>query len=156
MPICSKDVAHEALYSSTAQDSGAGCGFWVEDITLGFSSSCTLWTQTLVVGGRRLRLISRTAPSSLITRSQRQPEVKGKWMDEQHLGGKELRMERRGNKLCLYFLGWNKGWFLSGLLHNWVGIILARRGEKQIFVPLDSISHEIWGLSGCIRSLATE
>lgn len=42
-------------------------------------------------GGRFLSLISRTAPSALITGSQRQPEVKAEWMDEQH-------PRRRGKK----------------------------------------------------------
>lgn len=66
----------------------------------------------VVEGGRFLSLISRTAPSALITRSQRQPEVKGEWMDEQHprrekKGWKERR-EGEKKKLCLYLLGYSK------------------------------------------------
>lgn len=53
-------------------------------------------------GGNFLSLISRTAPSALIAGAQRQPEVKGEWLGEQHLkrGG--------GIRPCLYRLGYMK------------------------------------------------
>lgn len=64
-------------------------------------------------GGRFLSLISRRAPSALIAGSQRQPEVKGEWMGEQHprreRGEKKRRMkERREKRQCLYRLGYIK------------------------------------------------
>lgn len=70
------------------------------DITLGSFFPCTLRTQPLVVeGGRFLSLISRTAPSTLIAGSQRQPEVKGEWMSEQHpRRGKKREEGERGKK----------------------------------------------------------
>lgn len=83
----------------------------VGDITLGFLFF-PLHPEDTAIGGRFLSLISRPAPSALITRSQRQPEVKGEWMDEQHprrekKGWKERR-EGEKKKLCLYLLGYSK------------------------------------------------
>lgn len=59
----------------------------------------------VVEGGRFLSLISRPAPSALITRSQRQPEVKGEWMDEQHPRREKKRVEGekgRGEKKAMF------------------------------------------------------
>lgn len=70
-----------------------------------------------------LSLISRTAPSTVIAESQRQPEVKGEWMSEQHArrkGGeseKNVRKGKRGN-VCRGYIKWQ-------MLHSWAHVCVC-------------------------------
>lgn len=77
---------HKVVYSSTTHDlvnGENGLGLGVLGTLPKAPFFCPLRTQPLVVeGGKFLSLISMTAPSALITGSQRQPEVKGEWMSE--------------------------------------------------------------------------
>lgn len=82
------------------------CGV-VKDRTWGFFFFPPLHPEDIAIGGKGreggkergfLSLISRTAPSALITGSQRQPEVKGEWMDEQHPKRGEKKDGEKGKK----------------------------------------------------------
>lgn len=124
----------------------------VGDITLGSSFCRTLRTEPLVVeGGSFLGLISRTAPSPLIAGSQRQPEVKGEWMGEQHPRREKGRMERwKKKRQCLYRLGYIKWQLLSSSVHNWVEILLVRWDECRL---CPTAYCWWWNIEICITSL---
>lgn len=74
----------------------------VGDITLG--SFFLLHPEDTAIGGggRFHSLISRRAPSALIAGSQRQPEVKGEWMSEQHPRREKRRRKERREKGNVY------------------------------------------------------